>query len=1068
MSRIIEWFVHNSVASNLLMFILIVAGMASLSTLRQEEFPSIETDVIRVTVEYPGASPEESEESVCIRIEESIESVIDIDEISSLAVEGACVVTVIMVVGADVDEALNDIQNRVDAIDTFPGETEKPVIAKLMMRQPVMRIVITGDLDERSLKSLGEQARDELILIPGISQVSLQYDREYEISIEVSENTLRRHELTLSRIADIIRSSSLDLPGGSVKTGGGEILLRTVGQAYSGVDFEQIVILTNPDGTSVRLGEIANIVDGFEESDVSARYNETPAVMLMVERVGEEDTLDIANLIEPWLKDFQSRIPEEVGVFTSADAAQDLRIRLSALNSNAIGGLLLVIFILALFLRFRLAMWVAAGVPISLLGAISLFGVFDLTISTLSVMAFILVLGILVDDAIVVGESIYTRELSMKDQTQAAILGTRDVYVPVTFGVLTSVAAFIPLTIIPGRMGAFFGTIGDVAILCLIFSLIESQWILPGHLAHRKRTARDEGNGSSPGRWSKFQNATAANFEKLSTLYGRALNRSLIWRYTTAAIAIAIVIVTLSILASGRLRFQFFPAIEGNVVFATLTMPRGIPLHETQNALETIRKAAVEMGRQFEADPESGVKILYAISSVGKKIARDGPPDSSVGVGGGHLGEVVIEMNPASERKVQAFEVADTWRKLVGPIPGAVELKFSGEAFSSGDAINIELGGGNMDHLREISLAIQERLTSYEGVSDVSDSFRAGKKEVTLALRPEARPLGITQADLARQVRQAFYGEEVQRVQRGRDDMKVMLRYPKDERHSLGALEQMRIRLNDGTELPFSAVAEAKMGRGFATIRRSNRRRVVEVTADVDRQVTTPEKVLADIAPTIGEVLSRYPGVEYKLGGEQRDVDEARNGLLLGFALTLILIFALLAIPLKSYLQPFIIMAVIPFGAVGAIVGHIIMGWDLVFFSILGIVALSGVVVNASLVLVHKINGLQDSGMPMSEAVRQAAVIRFRPILLTSMTTFIGLVPLMFEASISAKPLVPMAISLAYGVLFASAVTLFLVPCGYLILDDFRRNILRQNTEDPHEDTFSSNEANAAPLTETR
>lgn len=1064
MNRIIEWFVHNTVASNLLMVIMVMAGVASLSTLRQEEFPSIDTDVIRITVEYPGASPEETEGSVCIRIEEAIESVIDIDELSSLAVEGACVVSVVMVIGADVDEALNEIQNRVDSIDTFPEDTEKAVISKVIMRQPVMRIVITGDIDERSLKALGEEARYELILLPGVSQVTLEYDRDYEISIEVSEETLRRHGLTLTGIADVIRTSSFDLPGGSVKTQGGEILLRSVGQAYSGPEFEDIVILTHPDGTSLRLGEIARIIDGFEDSDIKAQFNESRAVMLMIERVGDEDTLEIADSIEPWLAGFRAKLPEGVRVETSADAAQDLRTRLSALNSNAIGGLLLVVLILALFLRFRLAMWVAAGVPISLLGAIACFSIFDITISTLSVMAFILVLGILVDDAIVVGESIYTREIKTNDQVQAAILGTRDVYIPVTFGVLTSVAAFIPLTMIPGRMGAFFGTIGEVAILCLIFSLIESQWILPGHLAHRKISSQDQEPDFSPGRWLRMQNAMSNGFEELGRKYGRGLESALVWRYTTASVAIAIVIVTLSVLMSGRLRYQFFPAIEGNVVHASLTMPQGVPVQETETAISMIRRAAETLGQTLEHDLESGARILYTMSSIGKQFAKDGPPDMSVASGGAHLGEVMIELNPASERSIQTFQIADMWRELIGPIPGAVELKFSGEAFSSGDAISIELGGGNLDNLREASLKIRERLSRYEGVSDVADSFRTGKQEVSLSIRPEARPLGITQADLARQVRQAFYGEEVQRVQRGRHDVKVMLRYPEDQRHSLGALEEMRIRTQDGTELPFSAVAEAKLGRGFATIRRTNRRRVVVVSADVDRQATTPEKILGDVQADIDKILSAYPEIESELGGEQRDVDEAKNGLLLGFTLTLVLIFALLAIPLKSYLQPLIIMAVIPFGAVGAILGHMIMGWDLVFFSVLGIVALSGVVVNASLVLVHKINHLLDGGLDISDAVRQAAVIRFRPILLTSVTTFIGLVPLMFEPSVSAKPLVPMAISLAYGVLCASSVTLFLVPCGYMILEDFRNNILRRRPQEVMEKKQNNTQASSITL----
>lgn len=1048
MSRIIEWFVRNPVASNLLMAFLIVGGLASLSILRQEEFPSVDTDVIRVSVEYPGSSPEENEESVCIRIEEEIESVVDIDELSSMAVEGACIVSVIMVQGSEVDEALNEIQNRVDAIDTFPDEAEKPVIAKVLMRQPVMRIIITGDLDEQSLKAIGEKARNELVLLPEISQVALEYDREYEISIEVSEETLRRHQISLSEIANIVRNSSLDLPGGSVKTQGGEVLLRSVGQAYTDADFEDIIIISHPDGTNVRLGDIALINDGFEESDIQASYNGSKAVVLQVERVGEEDILDIANAIRPWIASFRSRMPDAVVIATSADAAEDLRIRLDALRSNALGGLFLVVLILATFLKFRLAMWVAAGVPISLLGAVMCFPGFDLTISTLSVMAFILVLGILVDDAIVIGESVYTREKETGDQIKAAILGTQDVYIPVTFGVLTSVAAFIPLAIIPGRMGAFFGTIGYVAILCLIFSLIESQWILPGHLAHRKITPPTEKDDSRSGLWLRFQSKMSTGFENLGVKYGKGLLRALEWRYATAAIAVGIVIVTLAILASGRLRYQFFPAIEGNVVYASLTMPRGIPIEETESALNNIRSAAVEMNRYLKEETNSGAELLYTMSSIGKQFAKDGPPDMSVTSGGTHLGEVIIELNPASERSIQTFEISDMWRKRVGPIPGAVELKFIGEAFSAGEAMSIELSGGDIETLKAASEVLKKRLSSYEGVSDVSDSFRAGKQELRLSLRPEARPLGITQAELARQVRQSFYGEEVQRVQRGRDDLKVMLRYPKNERTSLGSLEDMHIRTSAGTELPFSAVAEADLGRGFATIRRSDRRKIVKVSGDVDRQLTTPESILEDVKVDIDEILAPFKGVEYKLGGEQRDVAEARDGLILGFSLTMLMIYALLAIPLKSYVQPFIIMAVIPFGAVGAILGHLIMGWDLVFFSVLGIVALSGVVVNASLVLVHKINSLTDGGLPIEKAIRQAAVDRFRPILLTSMTTFIGLIPLMFEPAISAKPLVPMAISLAYGVLCASAVTLFLVPCGYLILKDFTDTIRRKKTQD--------------------
>ena len=1046
MSRIIAWFVHNSVAANLLMAVLIATGLVSLSTIRQEEFPSIDLEVINISVEYLGATPAEAEASVCIRIEEEIESVVDIDRLNSMAVEGACVVTVEMIVGSDVDGALTEIQNRVDSIDTFPVETERPIISKLIIRHPVMRVNVTGDVDERSLKELAEAAREELVLLPAISQVITEYSRPYEISIEISEEMLRRHGLTLSAVTDAVRRSSLDMPGGSVKTVGGEILLRSINQAYRGHDFEDIVVMTHADGTNLRLREIATIVDGFQDTDLSARHNDKPSVLLSIERVGDEDTLEIAEQVEAWLPSFQRHLPEGVEVSISADTADDLQTRLAKLGSSALGGISLILLILALFLRFRLGMWVAAGVPISLLGAIAVFPVLGVTMSSLTVMGFILVLGILVDDAIVVGESIYSHEMRSGDQIQAAIDGTREVYIPVTFGVLTSVAAFIPLIIIPGRMGSFFGTIGIVAISCLIFSLVESQWILPSHLAHRRtRPKRGEPN-RTVSMWLRFQGKLSSGLENLAAVrYRAALERALEWRYTTAAVALGLVLITIALFSSGRMRYQFFPAIEGDLIYASLTMARGAPIEETEAAVEKMRLAAEGLGRKLAEETGGEAFILYTMSSIGKQFAKDSPSSMMGGSpGGSHLGEVYIELNPSEDRELQAYAIADMWRDLIGPIPGAVELTFSAEAFSAGMPINFELGGDDMQQLIGAAELLKERLSSYVGVEDVSDSYRPGKQEITLAVRPEARPLGITQRDLAQQVRQAFYGEEVQRIQRGRDDVKVMVRYSEAERRSLQSLEEMRIRAGDGTELPFAAVANIELGRGFSTIKRADRRRIISVSANVDRSISTPETIIADVERDMPSILRDFPGVHHSMGGEQKDMGEVRRGLLTGFLLTMLMIYALLAIPLKSYSQPFIIMSVIPFGAVGAIFGHLIMGWDIVFFSILGIVALSGVVVNASLVLVHSINRIRGTGVPLEEAVKTAAVIRFRPILLTSVTTFLGLVPLMFEPSVSARVFVPMAVSLAYGVLGASTVTLFLVPSGYLILNDATTRLRRE------------------------
>jgi multidrug efflux pump subunit AcrB len=1036
LSHVIAWFIRNPVASNLLMVILLAGGLMALPTIRQEEFPSVDVDVVRIAVEYPGAAPEETEESLCVRIEEEVESVPGIDRLSSLAVEGVCIVSVELVAEADIDDAFVEIQNRVDAIDTFPENAERPTISKLIIRQPVLKIALSGDTDEMTLKRLGQRSRDELALLPGVSQVTLDYTRPFEISVEVSEETLRRHGLTLQDVANAIRASSLDLPGGSVKTRAGEILLRSVGQAYRGTEFADIVVIAHSDGTNVRLGEIATIVDGFESVDLSARFDGQPAVLLNVERVGDEDTLEIAEQVKGWFSETEAKLPEGIRMTLLNDQSADLVVRLDALLTNARSGLFLVAGVLALFLRFRLAMWVTAGVPISFLGALMLFPTLSISISTLTVMAFILVLGILVDDAIVIGESVHRREMSGENQLEAARKGTLDVYIPVTFGVLTSVAAFIPLIIIPGHMGRFFGVIGVTAIICLVFSLIESQLILPGHLAHRRTQSKKGVSNSAVRTWTAFQKKISSNFERFSEFgYGRALRSSIEWRYTTAAVALGIVILTAALLTSGRMRYQFFPAVEGDILYASLTMAQGVPVERTQEAVRKILDATDGLAEELRQEFGQEI-ILYTVSSMGKQFGRNGAPDLSIKDGGAHLAEVSLQLIPATERTIDASQIGNRLRERVGPIPDATDLSYISDAFSAGDAIDIELTGGNVEVLTQAAAAVRQRLSEYRGMTDISDSFRAGKQEVKLTLLASARPLGLSQIDLARQVRQAFYGEEAQRIQRGKDDVRVMVRYPESERRSLGALEEMRIRTPDGTEVPFAAVADARLGRGFASIRRSERRRVVNVTGELDRATSTPDRVLGDLEKDLPDLLRPFPGVEYEFGGEQREQQQAGAGLVRGFALALLLIYCLLAIPLKSYLQPFIIMSVIPFGAVGAILGHLIMGWDIVFFSVLGIVALSGVVVNASLVLVHSVNTRRNDGVGLLDAVVGAGTTRFRPIVLTSLTTFLGLVPLMFEPSVPARPLVPMAIALGYGVLFASAVTLFLVPSAYVILDD--------------------------------
>jgi multidrug efflux pump subunit AcrB len=1037
---IIAWFVDNPVAANLLMAVLVVAGLLSLASLRQEEFPQVDLEVVQVTVSYLGATPQEVEEGVCIRIEEALEGTENVFRMTSTASEGSCSVMLELESGSDTFQALNDIKSKVDGINTFPAETERPVVSQLTTVSEVMSIVISGNAEERTLKTLAQEMREDLVALEGVSQVSVEYVRPDEISIEVSESTLRRHGLTLQAVADAVRRSSLDMPGGSIRAEGGEILVRTAGQLYRGTAFEDIVVVTRADGTAVTLGEIANVVDGFEEGDLSVRFDGEPAAMVRVYRVGREDAIESARKVKAYLEEAGALVPEGITLSIWLDESEQLRARLNTLFATAVSGLALVLLALALPLRFRLAMWVAAGIPIALLGAVATFGLFDITLNSLTVMGFILVLGIVVDDAIVVGERVYAHERHAEDQRTAAINGTHEVAVPVIFGVLTTMAAFVPIIFVPGRMGAFFSVVGYVVVICLVFSIIESQLILPSHLSHRRVRSRGGHPNRAVAGWLRFQSRLSSGLESFAERnYGGLLRKALEWRYTVLAAGIGVLVLMLALVVSGRIGFQFMPPIEGDRVYASLTMPQGIPVEETARAAERIERAALELKRELEGD-RSGSVVQHILTSIGRSAGRGGRPGGNVVAQPvvSHEAEVAMALVPLRERGgLSSTEVARRWRELTGLVPDSVDLTFSADVFSAGDPISVELRGRDVDLLREAAALVRAELGRFNGVTDISDSFRAGKQEVQLSLRPEARNLNLTLNDLGRQVRQAFYGEEAQRIQRGTEDVRVMVRYPEDERRSLGDLEDMRIRTADLAEVPFAAVADVSLGSGYSNIRRVNRQRVVTVTADVDRGVTTPEAVIASLrADVLPRVLAGYRGVSYRMSGEQEERAQSFAGLAALVPLALLMIYAILAIPLRSYLQPLVIMSVIPFGAVGAIIGHMIMGWPLILPSLLGIIALSGVVVNASLVLVDFINRQRRLGMPVTQAVERAGVVRFRPVLLTSATTFLGLLPLMLLDSPGTAFIVPMAISLAWGVLFATVLTLFLVPCLYRILED--------------------------------
>ncbi len=1049
LNSLVGWFARNPVAANLMMLLVLVSGLNALAnTLRQEVFPEFSSDLITIQVPYLGAAPAEVEDAVCARIEERIQDLEGIKKLTSVAAEGMGVVTVELERGTDVRELLDDIKSRVDAIDTFPDETEEPIIQEVLIRKQVITVAIYGDVGERALRRIGERVRDDLSSLPAISQVELAAVRPYEISIEVSEQDLRRYGLTFEQVVAAVRASSLDLPGGTIRNRDGEILLRTANQAEHGHEFEQMVLLTRPDGTRLLLGDVATVNDGFAETDETSFFDGKPTALVQVFRVGEQSALDIAAAVKSYVERERAALPEGVQLTTWQDDTDVLRGRIDLLLRNGWQGLLLVVLTLALLLRLRLALWVSLGILISFAGALWLMPSLDISINVISLFAFIVVLGIVVDDAIVVGENIYRHLEDGKPGLRAAIDGAREVAVPVTFSILTTIAAFAPLLQVDTNTGKIMRVIPMVVILTLIFSLVESLFILPSHLAHKPKKKSSAASDWQPNAWQRFQDRISDGLKWLvEHSYKPSVEFAMRWRYASLAGAVALLLLTLSLAVGGWIKFTFFPKIEADSVAAYVSMPIGTPAATTQQAVQRMQDQALLLQRQLEAEGHGGA-FRHVLASVGGQPFRSG--QNRPGGGGSsqagtqaHLGEVAIELAPAETRTITSPEIAERWRQMVGTIPDATELVYSSSLFSTGEAVNVQLAGSSLDVLRRASEDLKERLREYPGVLDIADSFDPGKQEIQLQVTDEAEAMGIQLVGVARQVRSAFYGAEVQRVQRGREEVKVMVRYPPDERRSIGDLETMRVRTPDGREIPFSTAATYAMGRGYATIQRTDRNRTINVTADVDA-ATNANEVIADLRDRVlPALLADYPGLRYSFEGEQQQQRDTAEDLKMGFVFALLMIYALLAIPFRSYLQPLIVMTAIPFGLVGAIGGHALLGLDLSMLSMFGIVALTGVVVNDSLVMVDFINRSFRTGTPLLQAVREAGAKRFRPILLTSLTTFMGLLPLLLEKSLQAQFLIPMAVSLAFGVMFATAISLVLVPVCYVILEDLKLQWLK-------------------------
>jgi multidrug efflux pump subunit AcrB len=1040
----LAWMTRNSVAANLIMAALIFGGLLFLTRVKQEVFPEFELDIITVVVPYPGASPEEVEKAVTRTIEETVRGIDGIKAVTSVSSEGAASVMIELLLDANPNKALNDVKAAVDRIASFPANVEEPITSRVDIKREVVSLVLYGEASEKAIRALAESVRDGLLADPRITQVELTGVRPLEISVEVPRENLRAYGLTLDQVAAAIRDANVEVPAGAIKTERGEILLRTAERRDFGRDFHDIVVLSGSDGSRLRLGELASIDDSFRETDQEAYFNGKPGVALQVYRVGDETPTQVSDAVHEYIEANERSLPVGMHFVVSNDRSEMYRQRIDLLLDNAYLGLALVLLCLGLFLEIRLAFWVTVGIPVSFLGAILFLPATGVSLNMISLFAFIVTLGIVVDDAIVVGEAVYKRRRDGLPAMRAAVAGVNDVVMPVTFSVLTTIVAFSPLMFVPGDAGKFFRNIPTVVILVLAISLIESLLVLPAHLGHENPIARMlRGLVSSwfgprlgPFGWlARAQERFSEGYESfIERRYRPVVEKFALNRWIVIAGSIALLIVSLGVIAGGRIDFTFMPKIESDSVSVQLSMPYGTPAADSKRHMDHIVTCARDV---LEVAGGVEVNALGIFSQVGASSFGSG----STGPTGGHLAEVVVFMKPLGERRISARELAEKWRGRIGDIPGADSLKvnFTAGAVSSAP-ISILLSHTDVIALEKASRELAGRLRDFKGVKDIDDGVALGKRQLDFELKPEARSLGITEMDLARQVRSAFFGAEASRQQRGRDEVRVYVRLPEAERTSLHDLEEMLIRTANRGEVPLAMAATIDDGHAYTFIQREDGRRVLKVEADVVDEQTNANKIMAELrSEVLPELMKAHPGLSYDLGGEQKRQVESMDALADGFKMALILMFALMAIPLRSYVQPVIIMIAIPFGIVGALGGHLLLGYDLSILSAMGVVALSGVVVNDSLVLTDAVNGFRREGWNVHDAVIMAGVRRFRPIMLTSLTTFSGLAPMIFDTNVQTYFLVPMAISLGFGVLFATFITLLLVPCLYLALEDCLR-----------------------------
>jgi multidrug efflux pump subunit AcrB len=1035
---LIGYFVNNSVAANLVMGLLLAGGFIAGLGLTAQVFPTIDPGIVTVTVPYPGATPSEVEESITRRVEEAVFGIDGVKKVVSKASENSGTITIELKDFVDDAQVRDDVEAAVEGLADFPPEeAEQPEVKRADTVSEVITLFVASELGEKSLRAGAENLSEELLALPTVTLVSLVGARDYEISIEVSEEASRQYNISINEIAAAIRKSSINLSSGELRTDAGDLLLRTNNKGKSGEDFADIVLRASADGSILRLEDVAMIRDEFANVDLIQEYNGRKSLFVKVEKSEAEDALEIAAEVKSFLTDYQPRAGLDIGIWE--DQSEILQQRLNLLVRNGVLGFALVFLFLVIMLDLRLALWVAMGVPISFLGAFLFFEPFGVNINMISLFGLIIVLGVVVDDAVVVGENIITEQESMGPGTASTLKGVAGVSSPVTVGVLTTMAAFAPLLFVTGTFGQILGAVPIVVIVVLTISLIEVFFILPSHLAHGKPWSR--------GLLASIQAAVGTKILHFrDQIMAPAVAACVKRPYLTLLGGIGFLLLAGSLISSGAVRFIFFPDLESDSIRASLKFPVGTPFETTETAARRIVSAA------YKVNEELGGNAFDAISATigGSDTSSGGPGGQRSMRTASHIASVRIQLASEPGRALSAVALERLWRAEVGDISGVEALSFAASFFGSGPDVEFELAHQNDETLFSAVELLKSAYANLPGVYDIQDSFSIGKRQYDITLTATGEAAGLLPTDIARQLRNNFFGQEVQRIQRGRDELKVMVRYPESQRQSMRNLDNVRIHLADGTQVPLFTVASLTESRAFSSIDRVDGLRIVTVTGEVDTAIATPTQVNAQVIESIlPQLTQRFPALQVNQAGQGRDEAEDMASLAQMMIIAMMTIFVLLASQLRSYTQPFVVLAGVPFGAAGAIVGHYLLGYNISFISIFGIVALSGVVVNDSLVLVDQYNrNRRETDASISEAIISASQRRFRAIFLTTATTALGLTPMLFESSTQAQFLVPMAVSLATGIVFASVIILFLIPALVVIREDFNKRFLPSPSDD--------------------